>query len=67
VQMLVMLFFMVFWASGFTCLLWALHRLARAAETVARTRALKVLQDDISDEDRRTIAEYVRHASLRRF
>jgi hypothetical protein len=67
VRIVLMLFFGLFWASGFTCLLWAVHRIARALETVARTRALKVLGDDLSDEDRRTIAEYVRHESLRRF
>jgi hypothetical protein len=62
-----MLFAMLFWVSGFTCLLWAMHRIARAAESLARTRALKVLGDDLTDEDRRTIVEYVRHESLRRF
>ena len=66
-RLVVMLSVMLFWASGFACLLWAVHRIARAMETVARTRALKVLGDELSDEDRRTIAEYVRHESLRRF
>jgi hypothetical protein len=67
VRIVMMLSFMLFWASGFTCLLWAVHRIARAMETIARTRALKALGDELSDEDRRTIAEYVRHQSLRRY
>ena len=63
----VMILFLLFWASGLTCLLWAVHRIARALESIARSKALKALGDDLSDEDRRTIAEYVRHQSLRRF
>jgi hypothetical protein len=66
-RFLVMIGVLLFWASWITCFLWALHRIARALETIARTRALKALEDDLSDQDRRTIAEYVRHESLRRF
>jgi hypothetical protein len=67
VRMLVMIGVLLFHASVATCFLWAMHRIASALQTIARTKALKVLGDDVSAEDRRTIAEHIRRGSLRHF
>lgn len=57
----------LYWAAGFACLLWALHRIAAGIQADARVHALEVLGDELSDEDRAIVFEGIRNELRRSF
>jgi hypothetical protein len=65
--MLFMLVNWLFWAAAATCFLLAAHRVARGMNLVGRAQALKVAGDSMTDEEKRSVEEYLRHDALSRY
>jgi hypothetical protein len=63
----VFLFITLFWMGAATCFLLAAHRIARGLLMSGRAAAIEASGDSMTDEEKRTVGEYLRHDALRRF
>jgi hypothetical protein len=64
IRLAIMLFAVVFWAAAVTCFLLAAHRIARGLRMSGRAAALDAAGDAMTDEEKRTVAEYLRRDAL---
>jgi len=67
IGMAVMLFVCLFWAGAVTCFLLAAHRISRGLLMSGRAAAIQSAGDTMTDEEKRTVAEYQRRSALQRF
>ena len=67
IALAVFLFFTLFWAGATTCFLLAAHRISRGLLMAGRAQAIQAAGDTMTDEEKRTVAEYLRRDALRRF
>ena len=66
IALAIFLFITVFWMAAATSFLFAVHRISRALMMTARADVLKAAGDTMTDEEKRIVAEYLRHDALRR-
>jgi len=67
IGMAVMLLVCLFWAGAVTCFLLAAHRISRGLLMSGRAAAIQSAGDTMTDEEKRTVAEYQRRSALQRF
>jgi len=67
VMIVVMVIFGLFWMGAVSCFLLAVHRISRGLLLAGRAQALQAAGDSMTDEEKRTVAEYLRRDALRTF
>ena len=67
IALAVFLFINLFWMAAATSFLFAAHRISRGLIMAGRAQALQAAGETMTDEEKRTIGEYLAHDALRRF